>query len=1712
VARASTFTSYINAELPSNIDATWKRYEQIATRTYSNISQQAERASRAASGLMGGRGTGGASGSMAGQRQAATMRAIDEVNRKVERSTAGVTRSMSQQGRQMQQTAGSAQTLSRGLSAVSTSLNIVQGPLGPLAGRVSAVSRAVSDLTGFRLGLASVASSLFVIGSVGNQYAQIEGRLRGFYDSQEQVNRAMGDIAGIAQRARTSLDPIADMYVKLSQSAEQFGISQERAARLVETATKAAALSGGTRQSQEAALYQFGQGFASNRLGGEELRSILENANVLAIALANGMTKLQGGVRVTVGDLRTLAAEGKLTAETIANALDASAIEIDARFARMPKTISQGLTELRNNFTLMVGELNQTVGFTEKVAGALSALAGSLRFVGAAAVGVGVAFAAVKIASLVGDTVRATRQFMVMSSAMRTLTQRRLADAEAAQASAQRSIAALNQQQAEIRETIALEERRRRLATEDLRRVRGDPGATSAAVKLAIREEIAAMQALNAARRNGKITADALTAAEQRLAVASQRVAAAQQAAAARSNVFRSAVSSLIGAINPLGIAIGIATTALIMLATKADAAEETLREFGAEAVTAARRAIGLAEANSTLAQSFYDVARAQGRLAVTEAREKRGEVAGQYADRLRTLAVRLMSEQGRTPDQQVRSRLGQDSERLLQWADALERGTANVRRLNTELTQLQRTTPQIFTGRGNILGFEVGRDLSPSGLQDSAAALTIRNEALRQALEDQQTIEREIEQSRSRVAQAGPQAGPVAIAGLRTQAQADALDAGTSAIRAAGIRRRDALRQLDEEMGVSQGRVPGARAEEYRARAAEIERSYNMEVEGARSAARARTSAARSNAQAARQEIRDNRELAASRRDAALLDLQQRQPQMGQQEFYAARQAILRTYDEEIERIDAAGAASNSAVQQMIRDAREMQRLAQTMGERRRDILGGWEDQPSSIRKARDQIEDLNRMVGSLVDGIEAVSEANPLGTGLYTQDMADGDAARIYEGVRRPLEQAAEEAQKFREVAELRLGGYDLLADALERALSLQEQIGRLSREDFENVVNQTEEQQRINALLAQRERLLEPILNQVERTRDAFEEMLLELPNKGLKAGGDFIKSLGRQVQQVWARRITEQLFGNAEQKVRELVGGSRAGVDAAYEFLAKHAKDSGAELDRVASASTGAANALDDLALAASNAAAGVAGGGGVGGTAENAAAAATNIGGAIAAAVGGASSAGDANYDDNVIVVTAPRPQTTVTSTTAPRATAGIKAIGDEFGSALNSVFGTKFFSKMGDVFAGAGMGTAASGLLGGITGLKQSSTGAAIGGAIGSLIPIPGGSIIGGLIGGTIGGLFKKTKSASATIGAGGTSISGNSSEYRKVAGELAGSVNDQLNQIADAIGAEVNLALGSVSIGVRKGDYRVDPTGRGQTKTKKGAIDFGDDQQAAIAYAVKNLIQDGVLTGISAASQRILRSGQDLQKAIEKVIAIESIPRRLKALKDPVGFAIDELNREFAQLISYLKEGGATAEQFAQAQELYDLERIEAMKTATQDMVSAIDDYLQDMISGSSSPLNKRTVYNNAEAELAKFTADINAGKVVDQQELLQAASNFQNASRELFGSSQDFFADFDELYALLEKAKANALASTPGTTPGNLPPSPFETDPTVKALLDQYKGLAPAIDTQTDALTDELRAIRDAIMAGGGANYWQASAIYGLPGFQDAYTLRSY
>ncbi|EMF0715597.1 tape measure protein, partial [Acinetobacter baumannii] len=137
-------------------------------------------------------------------------------------------------------------------------------------------------------------------------------------------------------------------------------------------------------EAADAALVQFGQALASGTLRGEELNSVMEQTPALAKAIAQGMG-------ITVGELRSVAAEGKITSQEIVKALRNVQDEVDALFAKTDITIGQSLTLLNNEITKFVGEAGKGSGAAQVLAGSVQTLASNLDLIadGALVVGIG---------------------------------------------------------------------------------------------------------------------------------------------------------------------------------------------------------------------------------------------------------------------------------------------------------------------------------------------------------------------------------------------------------------------------------------------------------------------------------------------------------------------------------------------------------------------------------------------------------------------------------------------------------------------------------------------------------------------------------------------------------------------------------------------------------------------------------------------------------------------------------------------------------------------------------------------------------------------------------------------------------------------------------------------------------------------------------------------------------------------------------------------------------------------------------------------------------------------------------------------------------------------------------------------------------------------------------------------------------------------------
>lgn len=242
------------------------------------------------------------------------------------------------------------------------------------------LSVATRQLAGYMAGLVTVSAAI----SKMDTYTGLQNRLKLVTSSQVELNKATEDTFRIAQKTYSAWDSVLQVYQRFSDNAKTLNLTMDDTARLTETVSKAVAISGASAQAADAALVQFGQALASGTLRGEELNSVMEQTPALAKAIAQGMG-------ITVGELRSVAAEGKITSQEIVKALKNVQNDVDALFAKTDVTIGQSLTLLNNQITKFVGEAGKGSGAAQTLAGGIQLLGNNLNVIidGAIVVGIG---------------------------------------------------------------------------------------------------------------------------------------------------------------------------------------------------------------------------------------------------------------------------------------------------------------------------------------------------------------------------------------------------------------------------------------------------------------------------------------------------------------------------------------------------------------------------------------------------------------------------------------------------------------------------------------------------------------------------------------------------------------------------------------------------------------------------------------------------------------------------------------------------------------------------------------------------------------------------------------------------------------------------------------------------------------------------------------------------------------------------------------------------------------------------------------------------------------------------------------------------------------------------------------------------------------------------------------------------------------------------
>ena len=188
-----------------------------------------------------------------------------------------------------------------------------------------------------------------------DNWTNTQARLRLNTDTDGERNVLQLQAYQAALRSRGDYKTTADTIAKLGLLPGDAFNSNTETVLFAELMNKSFKLSGASTEEKNAGMYQLTQAMASGKLQGDEFRSIMENAPMLAQAIADYTGK-------TKGDLKEMSADGAITADIIKGALFNAADDINSKFETMPMTFADSwtnvVTQAQQSFSGLYEQMN----------------------------------------------------------------------------------------------------------------------------------------------------------------------------------------------------------------------------------------------------------------------------------------------------------------------------------------------------------------------------------------------------------------------------------------------------------------------------------------------------------------------------------------------------------------------------------------------------------------------------------------------------------------------------------------------------------------------------------------------------------------------------------------------------------------------------------------------------------------------------------------------------------------------------------------------------------------------------------------------------------------------------------------------------------------------------------------------------------------------------------------------------------------------------------------------------------------------------------------------------------------------------------------------------------------------------------------------------------------------------------------------------------
>ncbi|ENS1089886.1 tape measure protein [Escherichia coli] len=232
---------------------------------------------------------------------------------------------------------------------------------------IKALSRVIHLL------LAAEAVRQFI--DMAEQAKMLRAKIKLLTGEAEATERVFNRLKDISKETGQSLKDTGHLWQGLAISLKNTSATEGQVLNLVSTLQKLGSLGGVSAEQLSNSMRQFRQAIDAGVLHAEEFNSIRDNTPTIIQEMARQMG-------LSMGQFRAEMLDGKITAERMLNAIQASTQETNEKFAQLPRTTDVAFNELKVEMMGVVEQLDDLFGISDGVVTAIDLITGGVEGLG----------------------------------------------------------------------------------------------------------------------------------------------------------------------------------------------------------------------------------------------------------------------------------------------------------------------------------------------------------------------------------------------------------------------------------------------------------------------------------------------------------------------------------------------------------------------------------------------------------------------------------------------------------------------------------------------------------------------------------------------------------------------------------------------------------------------------------------------------------------------------------------------------------------------------------------------------------------------------------------------------------------------------------------------------------------------------------------------------------------------------------------------------------------------------------------------------------------------------------------------------------------------------------------------------------------------------------------------------------------------------------